>query len=72
MLELRANGRLGLRLVFKDNGPGISDLQLALKDGYTSGSGLGLGLGGARRLSDQFHIESTPGKGTRVEITRWR
>ena len=67
------NGRRrGLRLEFIDEGPGIADLALALTDGYTSGSGLGLGLSGAKRLSDEFHIESAPGKGTRVAITRWK
>lgn len=65
-------GRRGLRLTFADTGPGIPDIQLALKDGYTTGNGLGLGLSGARRLSNDFHIESTVGTGTRVVITRWR
>lgn len=65
-------GRRGLRLTFADQGPGIADIELALKDGYTTGGGLGLGLSGARRLSNDFSIESTPGKGTRVTITRWR
>ena len=64
--------RHGVRLEFIDEGPGIADIERALRDGYTSGGGLGLGLGGARRLSDQFSIDSTPGKGTRVTITRWR
>ena len=64
--------RKGLRIEFADQGPGIPDLALALKDGYTSGSGLGLGLSGARRLSDEFHIESEPGQGTRVTIARWK
>ena len=65
-------GRRGLRLTFADDGPGIADIEMAMKDGYTSGGGLGLGLSGARRLSNDFHIESAPGKGTRVVITRWR
>jgi len=65
-------GRRGLRLTFADEGPGIADLDLAMKDGYTTGGGLGLGLSGARRLSNDFHIESAPGKGTRITITRWR
>jgi serine/threonine-protein kinase RsbT len=65
-------GRSGLRLTFQDKGPGIADLQLALTDGYTTGSGLGLGLGGARRLSNEFHIESKPGLGTKVIIARWK
>jgi serine/threonine-protein kinase RsbT len=70
--QLAAGPRKGLRLAFIDEGPGIDDIQLALKDGFTSGSGLGLGLGGARRLANEFAIESTPGKGTRVTIIRWR
>ena len=65
-------GRRGIRLTFEDEGPGIADVELAMKDGYTTGGGLGLGLSGARRLSNDFSIESTPGKGTRVTITRWR
>jgi serine/threonine-protein kinase RsbT len=65
-------GRRGLRLTFEDKGPGIADLNLALKDGYTTGGGLGLGLSGARRLSNEFDIESRPGEGTRVTITRWK
>jgi serine/threonine-protein kinase RsbT len=64
--------RRGLRLTFEDKGPGIADLSLALKDGYSTGTGLGLGLGGARRLMSEFHIESTPGQGTRVAVTRWK
>lgn len=64
--------RRGLRLEFSDRGPGIPDMSLALQDGWTSGGGLGLGLSGARRLSDEFDIQSTPGEGTRVTIVRWR
>jgi serine/threonine-protein kinase RsbT len=64
--------RTGLRLVFEDKGPGIPDIALALKDGFTTGGGLGLGLGGARRLSSEFELVSRPGEGTRVSITRWR
>lgn len=64
--------RRGLRLVFEDEGPGIVDIQQALKDGFSTGGGLGLGLGGARRLSSEFDIESRVGQGTRVTITRWR
>src|SRR6476469_3368044 len=72
-VELLADGgRRGLRLTCEDHGPGIADLQLALKDGYTSRDGLGLGLGGARRLVNEFAIESRPGEGTRVTITRWK
>ena len=62
----------GLRLTFEDHGPGIADVELALQDGYTTGSGLGLGLGGTRRLVNEFEIESRPGEGTRVCITRWK
>lgn len=65
-------GRRGLRLSFVDQGPGIPDVELALRDGYTTGRGLGLGLGGARRLSSEFEIISRPGEGTRVTIVRWR
>ncbi len=61
-----------MRLTFVDQGPGIADIAQALTDGYTSGGGLGLGLGGAKRLSDEFHIESSPGNGTRVTIVRWK
>jgi serine/threonine-protein kinase RsbT len=61
----------GLRLTFEDRGPGIADLSLALKDGYTTGNGLGLGLSGAKRLSHDFAIDSTVGEGTRVVIARW-
>jgi serine/threonine-protein kinase RsbT len=72
-LEKLENGlRVGLRLVFEDKGPGISDIQLALKDGFTTGGGLGLGLGGAKRLVNEFEIESKPGQGTRISITRWK
>jgi serine/threonine-protein kinase RsbT len=65
------NGRRGLRLTFEDKGPGIEDVTLAMKEGYTTGGGLGLGLGGARRLVNDFEITSVPGLGTRVTITRW-
>ena len=64
--------RKGVRLTFSDQGPGIADIELALKDGYTTGGGLGLGLSGAKRLSNEFDIESQPGEGTRVTIARWR
>ncbi len=69
---LADGGRVGLRLTFEDKGPGIENLELVMKDGYTSGGGLGLGLGGARRLSNEFEIVSRPGEGTRVSIARWR
>src|SRR5687767_1883372 len=65
-------GRRGLRLTFADQGPGIADIEMAMRDGYTTGGGLGLGLSGARRLSNEFHIDSQPGQGTRVVIIRWR
>jgi serine/threonine-protein kinase RsbT len=64
--------RTGLRLTFEDRGPGIPNVELALQDGYTTGDGLGLGLGGAKRLVNEFTIESSPGKGTRVTVVRWR
>jgi serine/threonine-protein kinase RsbT len=64
--------RKGLRLTFTDQGPGIPDIEKALKDGYTSGNGLGLGLGGAKRLSNDFSIRSEVGKGTQIIITRWK
>lgn len=70
--ELTDGRRRGLRLTFEDKGPGIADVTQALRDGYTSGSGLGLGLGGARRLSSSFDITSAPGQGTCVRITRWK
>jgi serine/threonine-protein kinase RsbT len=66
------NGRQGLRLTVIDKGPGIKDLALAMKDGWTSGTGLGLGLPGAKRLVNQFNITSQPGVGTTVIVTRWK
>jgi serine/threonine-protein kinase RsbT len=69
---LNDSAKRGVRLIFEDRGPGISDIEQALKDGYTSGGGLGLGLGGARRLVNEFEIFSRPGEGTRVTITRWK
>jgi len=72
-LQVLLNGsRKGLRLTFVDQGQGIPDIERALQDGFTSGSGLGLGLGGARRLCDEFDIQSQPGKGTTVSITKWK
>jgi len=68
---LQEGARRGLRLTFTDKGPGIADVLRALTDGYTTGSGLGLGLGGAKRLSNEFEISSTPAQGTRVRIARW-
>jgi len=64
--------RVGLRLTFHDKGPGIPDIQLALRDGFTTGSGLGLGLGGAKRLVNEFEISSSADEGTKVSITRWK
>jgi serine/threonine-protein kinase RsbT len=69
---LHEGPRRGLRLVFQDKGPGIPDVAQALRDGFTTGSGLGLGLGGARRLASEFDIASVPGQGTTVRITRWK
>lgn len=69
---VREGTRRGVRLTFTDEGPGIADVEKALTDGYTSGGGLGLGLSGARRLSNEFEITSTPGHGTRVMLARWR
>lgn len=69
---LNEGAKSGLRLIFEDQGPGIPDIELALKDGFTSGSGMGLGLGGSKRLVHEFRIESEVGKGTRVTIGRWR
>jgi serine/threonine-protein kinase RsbT len=71
LLALADGGRRGLRLVFEDKGPGISDIERVLKDGFTTGHGLGLGLGGARRLCNEFELVSKPGEGTRVTIARW-
>jgi serine/threonine-protein kinase RsbT len=69
---IEASGRRGVRLTFQDQGPGIPDIEAALKDGFTSGKGMGLGLGGARRLSNEFSIHSKPGEGTKVTIARWK
>ena len=65
-------GRRGVRLTFEDKGPGIPDIEQALKDGFTSGKGIGLGLGGAKRLCNEFTIVSKPGEGTKVSIARWK
>jgi serine/threonine-protein kinase RsbT len=64
--------RRGLRLTFEDQGPGIPNIEMALRDGFTTGSGLGLGLGGAKRLMNDFTISSTPGQGTRIAAVRWK
>jgi serine/threonine-protein kinase RsbT len=71
-IERVQNGRRqGIRIVFRDEGPGIPDLDLALTDGYTTGSGLGLGLSGARRLVDEFEVDTAVGQGTSVTVTKW-
>ena len=70
--QLTRNGVKGVRVTFIDQGPGIADMDLAMTDGYTTGGGMGLGLSGARRLADEFDIESAPGKGTTVTITKWK
>lgn len=73
VLEVVGNGaRNGLRLTFEDQGPGIPDIEQALTDGFTTKSGLGLGLSGSRRLVNEFQIASKPGEGTKVVVTRWR
>ena len=64
--------RRGVRVTFEDKGPGIASIEQALKDGYTTGNGLGLGLGGAKRLSSEFTIQSKLGEGTKITITRWK
>ncbi|HEY9885180.1 MAG TPA: anti-sigma regulatory factor [Thermosynechococcaceae cyanobacterium] len=69
---LQVGGRRGLRLTFEDQGPGIPDLEMALKDGFTTGKGLGMGLSGAKRLANEFEIESVVGEGTRITIVRWK
>jgi serine/threonine-protein kinase RsbT len=70
--DVRDGIKQGVRLIFADQGPGIPDIAVAMTDGYTSGNGMGLGLGGTKRLVDNFEIESTPGVGTRVAITKWK
>ena len=69
---LDQGGRRGLRLTFEDRGPGMADIEQALKDGFTTGKGMGLGLGGAKRLSNEFSIDSKPGVGTKIVIARWK
>ena len=66
-----AHGRRGVKVIARDEGPGIADLERALTDGYTTGGGLGLGLPGARRLVDEFDIQTAPGEGTRITVTKW-
>jgi serine/threonine-protein kinase RsbT len=70
--QVGVGGRVGLKLIFEDQGPGIPDIEMALKDGFTTGNGMGLGLGGSKRLVNEFAVESTPGKGTRVMVIRWK
>jgi len=73
IIDVVSNGsRRGLRLTFEDDGAGIADLALAMRDGYSTVGGLGLGLSGAKRLSNEFEVQSAPGKGTRVVIARWK
>jgi serine/threonine-protein kinase RsbT len=72
LLWLANGARTGFRLEFTDRGPGIADIALAMRDGYSSSSGLGLGLSGSKRLMTDFEIDSRPGEGTRVTVTRWR
>lgn len=69
---LNQGGRKGLRLTFEDRGPGIPDVDLALKDGYTTGTGMGLGLGGSKRLMNEFSLSTRAGEGTRVTVVKWR
>jgi serine/threonine-protein kinase RsbT len=72
-LEVVTDGiRRGVRMRFVDEGPGIPDVELALRDGYTTGKGLGLGLGGSRRLVNEFDLQTTPGRGTRITVVRWK
>lgn len=70
--EVEQNGRLGVRMTFEDQGPGIPDLDRAMENGYTTGNGMGLGLPGSKRLVDEFHLWSEVGVGTRVSILRWK
>jgi len=70
--QLEENGRVGLELVFVDQGPGIADIQLALQEGYSTGAGLGLGLPGAKRLMDELDIQSAVGRGTTITLKKWR
>jgi serine/threonine-protein kinase RsbT len=72
-IEIVENGgKKGIKLTLEDSGPGIADINLALTDGYTTGSGMGLGLSGSRRLVNEFDLWSKPGEGTRVTVTRWK
>jgi serine/threonine-protein kinase RsbT len=70
--QVGVGGRVGLKLIFEDHGPGIPDIEMALKDGFTTGGGMGLGLGGSKRLVNEFSIDTAPGKGTRITVVRWK
>ena len=70
--EMLQDGRNALQLVFEDQGPGIADIEQAMTDGYSSANSMGLGLGGARRLVNEFSLESIPGRGTKVTVTQWK
>ena len=70
--ELQSEGRVGLELVFQDQGPGIGDIDKAMTDGFSTAKSMGLGLGGARRLVNEFALESSPGAGTRVRVVQWK
>lgn len=72
VLSLAERGRKGLEMCFTDDGPGIADVALAMTDGYTSGGGMGLGLSGAKRLADEFELDTAPGAGTTVTIRKWK
>ena len=69
---LSEGGRRGIRLVFEDQGPGIPDVEQALRDGYTTGEGMGLGVGGSRRLVNEFDVATAAGEGTRVTVVKWK
>jgi serine/threonine-protein kinase RsbT len=70
--QVSAGVKIGLKLTFEDQGPGIPDIAMALRDGFTTGNGMGFGLGGSKRLVNEFSIDSAPGKGTRVTVIRWK
>ncbi len=72
VVKMTQGGKRGVRLIFIDRGPGIADVGLALTDGYTTGGGMGLGLSGAKRLADEFDLQTEVGKGTTVTITKWK
>ena len=69
---ITAAGKHGLRLIFEDQGPGIADIKLAMQDGYSTAGGLGMGMPGAKRLSNEFYLESSSGDGTKVTLVRWK